>query len=60
MRILFDGRAGEYYLREIEKMSDIRISSIQKEVKQLGQLNLITARKDRNRIYYQANTGGVL
>lgn len=56
MRILFDGRGREHYLREIEKMTDTQISSLQKEVKHLIAIDLIKSRKDGNRIYYKANS----
>ena len=55
MRILFDGVLKEHYLREIEKITHIHINSLQKEVKHLASIDLITARKDGNRIYYKAN-----
>lgn len=55
MRILFNGDGKEHYLREIEKMTHVHISSLQKEVKHLISIDLITARKDGNRIYYKAN-----
>jgi predicted nucleotidyltransferase len=56
MRILFDGEGKEHYLREIEKITNVHISSIQKEVKHLVSIDLIKARKDGNRIYYKANS----
>jgi predicted nucleotidyltransferase len=55
LRILFDGRNNEHYLRDIEKLSSVNIQSIQKEVKHLTSLDLIKSRKDGNRIYYSAN-----
>lgn len=55
-QLLFDGRLNEYYLRDIEKKIHIQISALQHEVKHLASLDLITPRKDGNRIYYQANT----
>ena len=55
MRILFNGKAKEHYLREIEKNTDIQISSLQKEVKHLISIDLVKARKDGNRIYFKAN-----
>lgn len=54
-RILFDGRDNERYLREIEKLTFLKINSIQKEIKHLEELDLITSRIDGNRIYYAAN-----
>jgi predicted nucleotidyltransferase len=55
MKILFDGKEKEFYLREIEKTTHVQISSLQKEVKHLLTIDLIKARKDGNRIYYKAN-----
>jgi predicted nucleotidyltransferase len=55
MKLLFSGTWEEFYLREIEKLCSVQVSSIQKEVKHLTQLDLITARRDGNRIYYRAN-----
>ena len=56
MRILFNGESREHYLREIEKITHVHISSLQKEVKHLASIDLIKARKDGNRIYYKANS----
>jgi predicted nucleotidyltransferase len=56
MRILFDGMGNERYLREIEKMGQIGVNSIQKEIKHLLLMDLVKSRKDGNRIYYKANT----
>jgi predicted nucleotidyltransferase len=55
MRILFDGRGHERYLREIEKMGQVGVNSIQKEIKHLLSMDLVKSRKDGNRIYYKAN-----
>lgn len=55
LRILFDGSREEHYLRDLEKLSHVRINSIQKEVKHLTSLDLLKSRKDGNRIYYSAN-----
>lgn len=56
MRLLFNGQKKEHYLRDIEKLTNVKINSIQKEVKHLTGLDLLEARKDGNRIYYSANT----
>ena len=56
MRILFNGQGEEHYLRDLEKLSHVKINSLQKEVKHLSSLDLLKARKDGNRIYYSANT----
>lgn len=56
MRILFNGLGEEHYLRDLEKLSHVKVNSLQKEVKHLSSLGLLKARKDGNRIYYSANT----
>lgn len=56
MRLLFDGQEREFYLRELEKLMGTAISSVQKEVKHLSDLDLIKSRRDGNRLYYKANT----
>lgn len=56
MRILFNGQNKEHYLRDLEKLSYIKVNSLQKEVKYLSSLDLLKMRKDGNRIYYSANT----
>ena len=48
MRILFDGR-------ELERLGEVTVSSIQKEVKRLQSIDLVKARRDGNRVYYRAN-----
>jgi len=45
----------EYYMREIERETKLPIGSIQQEVRTLKKLDLITARRDGNRLYFQAN-----
>lgn len=55
LRLLFDGQKHEFYMRELEKLVGTAISSIQKEVKHLSELDLIKSRKDGNRLYYYAN-----
>ncbi|MBL6992173.1 MAG: nucleotidyltransferase domain-containing protein [Bacteriovoracaceae bacterium] len=55
MRILFNGRKEEYYLREIERLSSMSIHSIQKEMKHLCSIDLVKSRKDGNRVYFKIN-----
>lgn len=54
-RILFNGEAEEFYLREIERLSGKSIRAIQHEIQHLSEIDLIKGRKDGNRIYYSAN-----
>ncbi len=56
LRLLFNGNEAEHYLRGLEKLTGIQVRSIQKEVKNLMELDLLKSRKDGNRIYYSANS----
>ena len=54
-RLLF-GIAGEaMHMREIERRTGYAIGSIQSELKKLLRLDLVSKRRDGNRLYYQAN-----
>ena len=55
-RLLFDGQSSEHYLRGLEKLTDLKVNSLQKEVKHLVSMDLLNSRKDGNRVYYSANT----
>lgn len=55
LRLLFNGLGEEHYLRDLEKLSNVKVNSLQKEVKHLSSLDLLKVRKDGNRIYYSAN-----
>lgn len=55
MRILFDGDNKELYLRAIVRETGLAVNAIQKEVKHLTTLEIISSRKDGNRVYYIAN-----
>jgi len=54
-RLLFGGLAEELHVREIQRRSGLNDSTIRQELKKLTDLNLISGRKDSNRIYYSAN-----
>jgi predicted nucleotidyltransferase/predicted transcriptional regulator with HTH domain len=45
----------ELYLREITRHTDLAIGSVQQEIENLKELELIVSRKDGNRLYYRAN-----
>lgn len=55
MRMLFNGLGEEHYLRDLEKLSSVKINSLHKEVKRLVSLDLLKVRQDGNRTYYSAN-----
>jgi predicted nucleotidyltransferase len=52
---LFDGQDHELHMREIERRSGCSIGAIQTELKKLSRLELVTSRRDGNRLYYHAN-----
>lgn len=52
---LFDGRAVELHMRELERRTGCAIGTIQTELKKLTRLDLVTSRRDGNRLYYRAN-----
>ena len=57
LQLLFDLRLRELHVRAIERESCVTFNSIRQELKKLSRLDLITSRRDGNRLYYKANTG---
>lgn len=55
LRALFNGEGKEYYFRELKRASSSSISSLQREVDRLCELELVKKRKDGNRVYFMAN-----
>jgi len=53
---LFDYRCQELHMRAIERKSCVTFNSIRQELKRLSRLDLVTSRRDGNRLYYKANT----
>jgi DNA-binding transcriptional ArsR family regulator len=56
-QLLFDHRCRELHVRAIERESCVTFNSIRQDLKMLSRLDLITSRRDGNRLYYKANTG---
>jgi len=54
-RLLFSGLGEELHVREIQRRSGLNDSTIRQELRKLSDLDLISGRKDSNRIYYNAN-----
>jgi len=54
-RLLFGLNSGELHMREIERRSGLSIGAVQRELRKLLRLDLVSARKDGNRTYYQPN-----
>ena len=53
-RLLFSGLGEELHVREIQRRSGLNDSTIRQELRKLADLDLISGRKDSNRIYYSA------
>ena len=56
LRLLFADPAKEFHLRELCRLSDLSIGTIQQEVGKLTAADLLVARRDGNRLYYRAIT----
>ncbi len=54
-RLLFGLDTKELYMRDLQRRSGYSIGAIQTELKKLLRLELLSKRKDGNRIYFQAN-----
>jgi uncharacterized protein len=54
-RHLFGVNAVELHMREIQRVADCSIGPVQSELKKLLTLQLVTARRNGNRLYYRAN-----
>lgn len=55
-RLLFDGKKSSIFLRELQRKSGFSIGAIQKEIANLKDLDIVTAERDGNRLYYTANS----
>ena len=54
-RLLFSGDKNSIHLRDLQRQSGLSIGTIQKEIARLNELDLVTAKRDGNRLYYTAN-----
>lgn len=54
-RLLFGLVEKELHLREMERRSGLSAETIRRDLKKLMKLDLVKARQDGNRLYYQAN-----
>jgi DNA-binding transcriptional ArsR family regulator len=55
LRLLFGLDRRDYHLRELSRRSGLALRTVQQELARLAQAGLVTARRDGNRVYYQAN-----
>ncbi len=54
-RLLFGISVEELHVREIERRSGLAIRTVSQELKKLEDRDLVSARRDGNRLYYSAN-----
>ncbi|MEW6387075.1 MAG: nucleotidyltransferase domain-containing protein [Thermodesulfobacteriota bacterium] len=55
-RLLFGLDEKELHLREMERQASLSLSTIRQDLQKLVKLDLVTTRRDGNRLYYRANT----
>jgi len=56
VRLLFADSSRELHLRELSRLSQLALGTLQSEVRKLAAAELIVGRRDGNRLYYRANT----
>jgi DNA-binding transcriptional ArsR family regulator len=54
-RLLFGLSQQELHVREIERRSGLSIGTVRQELQKLLQMDLVSARRDGNRLYYRGN-----
>jgi predicted nucleotidyltransferase len=54
-RLLFSGDKVSIHLRDLQRQSGLSIGTVQKEIGHLKELDLVTSKRDGNRLYYSAN-----
>ena len=55
-RLLFNEDKKSIYLRDLQRQSGLSIGTIQKEIANLKELDLLISERDGNRLYYTANS----
>jgi predicted nucleotidyltransferase len=54
-RLLFGLSARELHLRELGRQSGLAVGTVRQELQRLVRLELVTVRRDGNRVYFRAN-----
>jgi DNA-binding transcriptional ArsR family regulator len=54
-RLLFGLDEKELHLREMERQASLSLGTIRQDLQKLVKLDLVTSRRDGNRLYYRAN-----
>jgi predicted nucleotidyltransferase len=55
LRLLFADPSRELHLRELARLSGLAFGTLQGEVRKLSAADLLTSRRDGNRLYFRAN-----
>jgi DNA-binding transcriptional ArsR family regulator len=55
-RLLFGLDEKELHLREMERQASLSLGTIRQDLQKLVKLDLVTTRRDGNRLYFRANT----
>jgi DNA-binding transcriptional ArsR family regulator len=55
-RLLFGLDEKELHLREMERQADLSLGTIRQDLQKLVKLDLVTTRRDGNRLYFRAHT----
>lgn len=54
-RVLFGLRRKPLHLREVQRQTGFAVGTVRQDIEKLVKLDLVTRRKDGNRVYYEAN-----
>ena len=54
-RLLFGLESGELHVRELARQAGFHEATVRQELRRLKDLDLVSERRDGNRVYYQAN-----
>jgi DNA-binding transcriptional ArsR family regulator len=56
LRLLFDDPSRELHLRDVARLAGLTPAALQREVSALAKQEILSVRRDGNRVYYRANT----
>lgn len=56
LRLLFDDPSRELHLRDVARLAGLTPAALQREAISLAKQEILSARRDGNRVYYRANT----
>ncbi len=60
IRLLFTDSERQYHLRELSRLSGLAVGTLQAELAKLKEIELLSSRRDGNRLYFRANTAHYL